>query len=114
VPARFSVTFLRVGDIEQDLFDLAALVGAQLLEIERPKLLICAGVVLGVHELDRFVQYLARSDVDVRRRRLVSLTGPLCEPRRSKHEAGRKREPAHDQTQRSVSLLFHGSLQLLG
>ena len=69
VAASLLILVLRVGDVEQDLLDLAALVRAQLVELQRADLLAGAGVVLHVQELDRLVEDLARLRVDARRSR---------------------------------------------
>ena len=69
MPARFLVLVLRVRDVEQDLLDFAALVRAQLVELQRADLLPGPGIVLHVQKLDGFVEDLAGLLRRCRRRR---------------------------------------------
>ena len=73
--ARFAVFLLGIGNVEQDLLDLAALVRAQLIELQRGNRRLSVRVLLGRERFDRSVQHLAGGDVD-RRRRFFLFAGP--------------------------------------
>src|SRR6185436_17919601 len=64
VAASFLVLLLRIRDAEQDSLDGAALVWAQVIELQRVDLRRSPLVVLHVQELDRLIEDLARLRVD--------------------------------------------------